>query len=357
MIIERYLTRQTLAVTFAATFILTVVAILGRFLKYLASASRGELDPGVLALLMGYRMPEFLQLILPLGLLLGILLAYGRMYAENEMTVLIACGLSRVRLLVITMVPAAVITLVVAWLSLHLTPLGMVNTATLLESQKELNEFDIMVPGIFQNISRGQRTTYSESITNNEMRNVFMHETQTRRVIVARTAIPATDEQGRRVVLFRDGSITQGVSGQEEYTVTRFKELGVRIPQRDISFDLALQEKALSTRELLESGQVSHRAELQWRVSLVLLIPVMTLLAVPLSKVNPRQGRFGKLLPAMLLYTLYFGLLLGCRDLINRGSLSPVLGMWWVHALFLALALPLYWEKLPLPATLRNWLS
>jgi lipopolysaccharide export system permease protein len=59
----------------------------------------------------------------------------------------------------------------------------------------------------------------------------------------------------------------------------------------------------------------------------------------------------------MLLYTLYFGLLLGCRDLINRGSLSPVLGMWWVHALFLALALPLYWEKLPLPATLRNWLS
>ena len=40
----------------------------GRFIKYLAQAASGLLDPGSLFLIMGFRLPGFLQLILPLGL-------------------------------------------------------------------------------------------------------------------------------------------------------------------------------------------------------------------------------------------------------------------------------------------------
>ena len=72
MIISRYLTRQILQVTAATTFILLAVVVLGRFLKYLGQASQGEIDPAILALLMTYRIPEFIQLILPLALLLSI---------------------------------------------------------------------------------------------------------------------------------------------------------------------------------------------------------------------------------------------------------------------------------------------
>src|SRR5687768_10635355 len=99
MIITRYINRQILQTTLALTLILLVVAVLGRLLNYLAQASRGELDPGVLMLLMSYRLPDFLQLILPLALLLGMLLALGRLYADNEMTVLVATGMSQRRLL------------------------------------------------------------------------------------------------------------------------------------------------------------------------------------------------------------------------------------------------------------------
>ncbi|MEX2366295.1 MAG: LptF/LptG family permease, partial [Pseudohongiellaceae bacterium] len=145
MIITRYLSRQVIQVTAAITFILLFVVIILRLLKYLAQASQGELDPSVLMLLMSYRIPEFMQLIIPLALLLGILLAYGRMYAENEMTVLIACGLSRRRLLGITLAVSAVCAIIVAVLSLALTPLGLVNSERLLEAQEELTEFDILV--------------------------------------------------------------------------------------------------------------------------------------------------------------------------------------------------------------------
>ena len=109
MIITRYLSKQILQTTAALSFILLVVAVLGRLLKYLAQASQGDLDPGVLFLLMSYRLPDFLQAILPIALLLGILLAYGRLYAESEMTVLVACGIGSRRLLQITLLSMVVL--------------------------------------------------------------------------------------------------------------------------------------------------------------------------------------------------------------------------------------------------------
>ena len=346
MIISRYLTRQILQVTAATTFILLAVVVLGRFLKYLAQASQGEIDPGVLFLLMSYRIPEFIQLILPLALLLSILLAYGRMYADNEMTVLSACGLSTRRLLGITLVASSVIAFTVGVFSFKLTPWGLVNTASLLEAQKELNEFDVMVPGLFQNISRGARTTYTEAIVEDEMQNVFMHESATGRVTVADSAVPVEDEEGR-IVLFSNGSVAEQEESSSGYVLTSFAEMGVRIPERDISIDITVEEKAMPTFSLWETGEAAHLAELQWRISLVLLIPILTLMAIPLSRVSPRQGRFAKLVPAVFLYILYFGLLLVSRDLTAAGELPPVLGLWWVHGLFVFLGWVLFTNRMP----------
>jgi lipopolysaccharide export system permease protein len=345
MIISRYLTRQILQVTAATTFILLAVVVLGRFLKYLAQASQGEIDPGVLVALMSYRIPEFIQLILPLALLLSILLAYGRMYADNEMTVLSACGLSRRRLLGITLIPSTLVAITVGLLSLMLTPLGLVNTDSLLEAQKDLNEFDIMVPGLFQNISRGERTTYTEDIEDEEMQNVFMHESSTGRVTVASTAVPVEDEEGARYVLFNDGSVTE--NDQQGFVLTQFGEMGVRIPAREISINESVEERSMTTVALWRSNEPTHLAELQWRISLILLIPVLTLMAVPLSRVSPRQGRFAKLVPAVLLYIAYFSLLLVSRDLTASGDIPAVLGQWWVHVVFLLLGWVLFSGKLP----------
>lgn len=353
MIITRYLTRQILQVTAALSFILLVVAVLGRLLKYLSQASQGELDPGALFLLMSYRLPDFLQLILPVVLLLGILLAHGRMYAESEMTVLAACGVGRRRLLSVTMLSAVLVAGATAFLSLYLTPRGMVSASNLLEAQKNLSEFDVLVPGLFQDINRGSRTTYAERIDAGGMHEVFMHETATNRVIVARTAVPIEDGSGERFVLFRNGSVTEGVSGEEGYTLTRFDELGVRLPPRRISFEAALEEQAMSSRELLARGDVRHVAELQWRISLALFIPVLALLAVPLSEVSPRQGRFARLVPAVVLYIAYFGLLLVSREQLVRGNLPAWIGLWWVHLLFGVFGWALFTQRLGPPFFVR----
>lgn len=75
------------------------------------------------------------------------------------------------------------------------------------------------------------------------------------------------------------------------------------------------------------------------------MVFILALLAQPLSRVNPRQGRFAKLLPAVFLYVAYLSLLLAAVDAIGSGSLAVALGVWPVHALFLGLGLLLLWHS------------
>ncbi|MGB0733833.1 MAG: LptF/LptG family permease, partial [Pontibacterium sp.] len=104
--------------TFAITAVLLVVIVSGRFVRYLADAAAGKIDTDVLLTIMFFRLPGFLELIVPLAFLLAILMAYGRLYAEQEMTVLSATGMSQQRLLSYTYLAGAIFALFVGMCSL-----------------------------------------------------------------------------------------------------------------------------------------------------------------------------------------------------------------------------------------------
>ena len=165
MIIFRYLARQIFQVMSAVTLILMVVVMISRFLGYLGQAVAGEISSDILLRLMIFRLPEFLLVIVPFSLFLAILLAFGRMYSENEMTVLSACGYSQKRVALSTIIAASFLSVVMGLLSLQIAPMGLQNTERLLESQDELTELDLIVAGQFQRFDAGLRTTYAESIS------------------------------------------------------------------------------------------------------------------------------------------------------------------------------------------------
>ncbi|MFN0001712.1 MAG: LPS export ABC transporter permease LptF [Pseudohongiellaceae bacterium] len=334
MIILRYINRQLLQTTAALTLILLVVAVMGRLLQYLTQASEGKIEPQALLLLLAWRLPNFIQLILPLALLLSILLVYGRMYADSEMSVLRACGFSPVRLLGLTMLTTGGVAIAVAWLALSLTPQSLIKIDTLLAAQKNLNEFDLMVPGLFQNLGQSERTSYAQGITEAGMQNIFVYEANTNRMIYAQSATPLEDAAGARFMVFENGSMTEGNMGSADFSLTTFDELGFRLPPRELNFAPILEERGMTNQQLLVGGQASQLAELQWRISLIILLPALALLAVPLSRVSPREGRFARLIPALLIYIAYFGLLLVSRDLLEKETIPAWFGLWWVHLVF-----------------------
>ena len=66
---------------------------------------------------------------------------------------------------------------------------------------------------------------------------------------------------------------------------------------------------------------------------------VLTLLAVPLSRLRPRQGRYARIGLAILLYFVYSNLLSAAKVWLARGTIPPAIGLWWVHGLIVAFAL------------------
>ncbi len=353
MIIFRYLSKQILQVMVAVTLMLLVVGLINRFIQYLGQAVAGEMASDILLLLILYRLPDFLMVILPLALFLGILLAYGRMYADNEMTVLIASGLSKNRLLLHTMATSGIVVVLVALLSLQLAPWGIRNTEQLKMRQDELTELDLIVAGQFQAFGDGNRVTYAERISSDPdgrlLQNVFVVTNQNSdsdqagiRITIADSARPEVIE-GSNVRFMRLENVLQyqGIPGTANFSIGQFDVQSILLPEPSGIEEIEL-EKALRTSELLNSNSSEYQAELQWRISAILIIPIITLIAVPLSKVQPRQGRYSKLVPAALLYCVYFILLQVSRDQLADGNLAPALGLWWVHGVFLLLGWLLY---------------
>ena len=102
----------------------------------------------------------------------------------------------------------------------------------------------------------------------------------------------------------------------------------------------------MSTTELLNSDSRIANLEAQWRISPILTTLVVCLIAVPLSMVNPRQGRFARLAPAILIYLAYYLLLLSVRNFIKTENLGLYPGLYLVPVLFMiCVALPLNMPK------------
>jgi lipopolysaccharide export system permease protein len=328
----------------AVSGILLLIFMSGRFLKYLGSAADGNISVDVLFAIMGYRFPGFLELILPLGLFIGILLAYGRMYLESEMTVLFACGLSEGQLLFKTLLGSLPVMIIVGAMSLYISPWGMKQVEGILNDQRQATEFEMLLPGRFQNFSSGGRVTYTEGLSDDkrELQGVFIAEyNKDGKGITIFTADSGTQlvdsDTGSRFLILKNGGRFEGLAGELDYNVTDYEAYGLKIQSGEEGTKEF--EDGVSTWQLMQSDTLSDRALLHWRFSLPLIVPIVTLLAVRLSRVNPRQGRFFHLLPAMLVYITYLGLLIVARDALADGKVPEWVGMFWAHGLFLALGL------------------
>ena len=100
MIVFRYLLGEVFKSQLAVFVILITIILSQRFVKILADASEGELPGQMVLALISLKLPQLAVLILPLAAFLGVLIAFGRIYAESEMTVLHATGMRLVMAMV-----------------------------------------------------------------------------------------------------------------------------------------------------------------------------------------------------------------------------------------------------------------
>lgn len=358
MIIRRYIASQILVATAAVAAVLTVILMSGRVIRYFGMAAAGRMDVSLLMAVLVYRLPQFLELIVPLGMFIGILLVFGRLYIDNEMAVLSASGVSRRQTVGFLALPAMVVMLVVGATSLYITPAGNAASEKLFAEQANRNTFDLVKPGRFQRA--GERMLYAEALSpdKTELLGVYLYEQKTvadskmpRQVVVyaqsgRRYADPKT---GLQYLELTKGKRYEIAAGERAYNEISFDSYRARLPEPELAQEVTQSKPYTTTQVFARMGHdAPARAEFLWRISMPLLVPIVALLAFSLSKVNPRQGRYLKLLPAILLYLSYVVMIVAARNGIEKGRLAAGM-LWAAHAGYLILALVLVsWDEIVL---------
>jgi lipopolysaccharide export system permease protein len=350
LILTRYFLRELLTSTFVITGILMLIIISARLVVHLNDAVAGIIPPEAVFYTILYNTPGFLQLILPLGFYISILLVYGRMHSENEMTVLSATGFGPKQVFRITMVPVFVMMILIAFLSLYLAPSAASSLDRYLQEQQQESEFSFVTPGRFKALGKnGGKVSYAETLSadRKEMQNVFIADGNS--LILAKFGRQSVNpETGSRYLELSDGKRFSGVPGQSALETMSFTGYSVKIAEESSVAKKARYE-AVSTATLLKKKHRVYKARLHYRIGLFLLIPIIVIIGFPLSHVKPRAGRYGKVMPAIVIYMVYYTTLITARKWMEQGDTPEWMGLWWLHGIFLALGVALmYWPTIVL---------
>jgi lipopolysaccharide export system permease protein len=355
VLIFRYLAKEVFTTLLALTSILLLIFMSNQFVQYLSRAANGQIPAMFILKLMALELPMFMGLLLPLGFYMALLLAYGRLYAESEMTVLHACGYGPPQLLKHSLIMASGVAAVVLVILLWVNPAIAVERVKLLRSSGIQVMIKTLVPGTFTATSGGKDVFYVEDMNKDHDRaeGVFLARLNTKKgeprwdVLWADEAYATHNAKtGANDLVLVDGRAYQGKPGQADYQIASFKRYETRLPE-PVSSPKAGDLRSADTAELwpLGPGDYAQAAELQWRFSIPLMVIVLTLVAVPLSRVNPRVGKYARLLPAILLFIAYANLMFITRDAVASGTLPLWLAIISLHGSIALIGVGLMWRN------------
>ncbi|OZN49799.1 LPS export ABC transporter permease LptF [Gallibacterium anatis] len=343
MILTKYLIKETLKSQLAILFILLVIFLAQQLVRVLGSAVNGNVPVDVILPLLGLGMPTMAQLMLPLSLFLALLLTLGRLYSESEITVMQACGIGPNALVKVGLILSIVTAAIAAYNSLYLTPWALKKQVEVVENAKANPSASAITPGQFISSNNGNFVLFVDKVKGDQLSDIYLFQTRQvgkvkPSVIVAEQGNFSTAKDGSQTLALKNGERFEGSAVLQEFRVTHFQDYLAFLafnPAKAEEADLDMQD----SNALLKNSSANAKAELQWRISLFLAVPLMMLIAIPLSKVNPRQGRFAKIIPALLLYLIYFLLQSSLKTAGINGKMESHYWMILVNMLFLLLGI------------------
>jgi len=341
-ILDRYIFREITVTWFGVTMVLLLILLTNQFARVLGDVAKGKLPKDAAFDVIGLSAAQYLTVLVPIGLFLSIMLALGRLYRDSELPAMMACrvgpsGIYRPLLWLLT--PLA---LGVAWLSIEGGPRALTAVDRIGAEARREADLASIEPGRFTVFGPDSAVVYGESVTaDGVMEHVFMQRQiengQVEVVVANRGEQVESDDPDTRLLVLHEGRRYEGIPGTSRFRIVEFAEHGIPYPLPSLSAPDP-RPRAMTFRELRTSGELEHIAEMQWRLSIPLSTIILAILAVPLSKSRPRAGRYGRIGIGLLVFIIYLNMLSAAKAWIEQATITPSLGLWWVHGCVLLFA-------------------
>jgi lipopolysaccharide export system permease protein len=337
MIFHKALVREFANTALATFFVLLGITITTQLVKLLGQAATGLItSTGVMAFL-GLSLVSYSGILLSLTTFIAVLLTLTRSYRDSEMVVWFASGVGLTRWVRPVIAFAGPLVILVGLLSLVLTPWAVSRSEELRRIMENREDVSAITPGVFRESNRAERVYFVEEVSGveNMVQNVFVSSNQHQKlgVMVARRGFQEIAENGDRFLVLLNGRRYDGAPGTPVYRLYEFDRYALRI-EIGTTAARAPTTKTTNTLDLVKEPNARNLAELSWRINLPVSALILSLLAIPLSFVNPRAGRSLNLVMAILIYMTYNNLLSIVQAWIaqSRVSFTASLG---VHQIML----------------------
>jgi lipopolysaccharide export system permease protein len=340
-LISRYILRETFGAWLVMILVLFLILMTNKFAEILGDAAANRLPREAVLGVFALTSMTYLTALTPVAHFLGVMWALARLNRDSEMAALAACGIGPVQLLAPVSTLTFLLAAVLSWLALIQTPLASRRIEEIEFRAQQDVQLAALEPGKFTSPDSGDTVLYAGEVNGDQLGDVFLERRQGDRVVVVvagsaeRRVDPAS---GQLTFVLKDGRRYEGVPGQKDFLVVEFDEHGIPV-HSESKKEFMPVIASTPTLDLIASSDPKDRAELEWRLSMPLSVLVLALLAVPLSRSSPREGRYARIGVGLLIYIIYTNLQSIARVWVERDLVPTWLGMWWVHGLLLAFAL------------------
>ena len=331
-IIDKYIAKELLTACLSVLFVLLVIVISTEVVHLLSWVSQGFIPINALMAYLVNSLFEFAVVLMPLSMLMGILIAFGRLYRDSEMAAMMSAGIGPVqwyRPLMMIAIPTTVLLLLLMLFARPMINMQRAEIAAEIQSQAEV---DTLLVGQFNRASKGG-VLFLES-SNKDSKSIdsvfFKQQNENNNhVDLAASTESYVNEDGRRYMMMNDGTHYVGDAGEADFKIIKYREYGVHIADKQV--EAHISEKSKSMTELWHSTEPKDQAELQWRFALPIATIIVAFMALPLSHTDPRSGRYAKLALALVLYLVYSNFLGIGKTWIVQQKVPLWVGTWWVH--------------------------
>jgi lipopolysaccharide export system permease protein len=350
-LIHRYLIREMIP-PFSITLIFFLfIFLMTKLLEVTNFVVNYDVDAWAIGLMLLYSVPFFLQFVIPMAVMMGILLAFLRLSSDNETVAMKACGISVYKVLSPALAFSLLGTLVTAWVTIFAMPWGSTSikqmTLKLAASSLEVGLKERSFNDQFENV-----VVYVGEVVPHSgiLRHLFIEDRRNPKVISTIIA-PEGRLSGSKAALtahlqLKSGSITQVDLATRSANAVHFDRYDLSLKmQLDTVNDkgenkhrtemsLAEMRRYIKTYAKRDSSYFRTVMDYHKKFSIPLAGLVLGLLAVPLGFQSGGARRSYGVGLGLALFLLYYVLLTAGWTYGKTGAVPPLVGMWAPNLVF-----------------------
>ena len=333
----RYLTLEMVFPTLYTLGGLTLVVLTRELIGYSEMVINRGLslaDVGALAL---FQMLPVVAQMLPFAVLVGGLVAMGRLGADRELLMLEASGVSSPRVMGPVMLFASLTAAIAFVLALWTSPWASRSLDAKLAEISRRNPGAAITPGVVQRFGDWMLQAREVSSRGDRMRGVFLYMPTIHETVFAQAGHLETAPSGANRLILEHGSLL--LDPRRTARELRFDRMTTELPHGDETVTRSMKDRldGASLSELVEIEHEASKSErtgydaalnLHRRFALPAATLVFGFLIVPLFLARAQFSRSGGGLLGILATVVYYGLAQLGDSLVYDASVSPALGVW-----------------------------